>query len=143
MKKIYVIATSDRRILTAANVTDIPTLLKENETIEGEWFYGKPDELDKFFETKPDQLDYFLKGFSYWIDAKVKGYIEKKEKYRKLKKTLKKFSETLFKKLRNLANSIANEVKKVIRPQSEMYNEQRKQKQLYRQLTSGPINMHL
>jgi hypothetical protein len=136
MKNICIIATNNRRILTVKNVTDIPRLLGENETIEGRWFYGGPEELHKFLDTYPDKVTYFLKAFSYWIDTKVKGYAEVQNRYGKLKGEMKKFSTILFKKIRGLAVRIAKQVKKILKPKRAMYDEAREFKKMCRRPTS-------
>ncbi|MEI7557393.1 MAG: hypothetical protein WCJ45_00635 [bacterium] len=128
MKRIHVIATSQKRIITVGCPTDIPRLLNKNEDIQGEWYYHNPEGLEEFLHDHADQLDYFLKGFSYWIMSKVKGFPEKSSRYGKLKRTIKEFSESLFKKIRVLSGRIAKEIRKVVKPKRVIYNEQRKQK---------------
>ena len=139
MKKIHVIATSEKRVITVACATDIPELLKENESIQGEWFYKNPNQLKEFLDEYPDKLEYFLKGFSYWIMFKVKGHNEHQGRYGKLKREIQKFSEDLFKKIRGLASRIAKEVRKVLKPKRAMYDEERKQKKIYRASSSYQI----
>ena len=139
MKKIRVVATNQRRILTVACASDMPRLLEKNEIIEGQWFYAGPPELDEFFEANPNSLEYFLEGFSYWIMSKVKGFSEDQNRYGKLKQEIHHFSKKLFTKLRNLASVIANEVKKVIKPKKARYDEARKIKKMYQKLTAQPI----
>jgi len=143
MKKIHVIATSKRRILTVACPSDIPGLLEEAEIIQAEWFYEKPDGLENFLGLNPDALQYFLQGFSDWIDFHVKGYAEKQNHYGELKKKIQKFSETLFEKLRGLATRIAKQVKKIIKPKKIVYEEERLQKKMYRNLTCHPIELYV
>lgn len=138
MKKIHVIATSDRKFLTVACPSDIPGLLK-GATIKNEWFYEQPKELEDFFKANPDQVKYFLKGFSYWITSKVRGFDEK-NRYQSLKRKIKKFSKDLLEQIRGLATRIAKEIKKVIRPRKAVYEEQRKTNKVYQNLTSGEVD---
>jgi len=134
MKKIHIIATSDRKIFTVACPSDIPTLLR-GATIEKEWFYEQPKELYDFFKTNPDQLTYFLKGFSYWIESKVKGFGEK-TRYQKLKRIIKEFSQTLLEKIRGLSTRIAKEVKTVVKSKKEKYKEEKRKQRIYERISS-------
>jgi len=130
MKKIHVIATSEQRILTIACQTVMPKILRKNETIQGEWFYKNPDELEEFLNQNPDEIEYFLKGFSYWIKAKWKGFNEHPKRYGKLKRAIKDFSEELFEEIRGLATRIAKQVRKVLKSRKTIYHELRKLKNL-------------
>lgn len=138
MKKIHVITTNDGRILTVACASDIPGLLA-GASVEGEWFIDKPDQLDEFLETNTEQLKIFLKVFSNWIEFRVKGSAENKELYTEFKKKMETFSETLFEKVRKLAKMIAKLIKEFLHPKEDQYKEERLQKKVYRQSTSGPI----
>ena len=94
MKKIHVIATSNRRILTIAYMSEIPKLLKKDEQIKAEWFYNKPAELSEFLKTNPKLLKKFLQEFSNWIEFRVKGYAKIKKTIQNLKKKIKKSIKT-------------------------------------------------
>ncbi len=124
MKKIHVIATTTRRVITVACQTDIPRLLNRNE-IQDEWFYESPDMLEDFLNQQPDILEYFLKGFSYWIECRVKGFNEHPQRYGKLKRLIRTFSKQLFEDVRRLAIRIAKQVRKVIKPIKQQYKDLR------------------
>jgi hypothetical protein len=139
MKKLHVIATSDKRMLAVVCPSDIPKVLRESEIIMGEWFYRTPKELQEFIKENPNILQYFLKGFAYWVEFKVHGFNEHPGRFGKLKRTIQRFSTDLFQRIRALSGRIAEEIKKIIKPKKALYQEQRNQKLIYRIITSKKI----
>ena len=127
MKKIHVIATSDRRLLILSCPSDLPRVLKKNEQWEKEWIYKPPTGLQEFLHEYPETLQGFLEAFSYWVEFRAKGHIENTKRYEAFEKKVKKFSEDLLTRIRGLASRIAKQVAKIWRPKYH-YDEYREKK---------------
>lgn len=136
MSNLRIVCTDRRRILAISHPTAIEGMLETEENIVKNWYYNQPQELQSFLRVYPEKEDDVLKAFSYWIIRKVMGFCEQQNKYGLIKRELQNFSKSLFTKLRGLAGRIAKQIKRVLKPKKTVYDEQRKQKQVYRRLTS-------
>ena len=116
MKRIRVAYTDQNRIIAIPNPTAIALLLKTKESIVNNWYYNQPQELESFLKLHPEKEDHILKAFAYWVMQKVKGFHEEQNKYGKLKRELKAFSNHLFKSLRAIAGKIARDIQRFLFP---------------------------
>ncbi len=116
MKIIRIAYTDNRQILAIGKPTQIASLLKNNERIVKNWYYNQPQELELFLKENPNKEDLILKAFSYWVLQKLMGFEENQNRYGRLKRDLKKFSEKLFKALRAIAGKIASDILKFLHP---------------------------
>ena len=126
MKTIRIIATSEGRVLVISCPSDLPRLVKDDETTK-EWFYEPPKGFHEFIHENPKELQQFIKAFGYWIEFRVKGFIEDLKRFEEFEEKVKRFSDNLLIKLRALASRIAKQVAKVLRNKSH-YDEYREKK---------------
>lgn len=128
MGHLRIVCTDQKRILAVFHPTAITGILKAEECIVKNWYYNQPQELESFLKLYPEKEEDVLKAFAYWILTKAKRFYEQRNRYGVIKCELKNFSKTLFTKLRGLASRIAKQVKRILKPERQIYDEQREKK---------------
>jgi hypothetical protein len=112
MKRIWVVLTTDRRVLCISAPSEKRNLLRPGERIEKDFFYHLPRGLESFFLANPEEQALFPKGFAYWVICRAFGSEENQDLYGLLKRKISEYSTRLFRAVRGLAGRIANEIKK-------------------------------
>lgn len=130
MRTTHIIITPKNKIWVAESASQADALRlngKKAKTI----FCTMPKELKDFFQQNPEEKSLFTKAFAYWIHVKAKGKQENQKLYGMLKRKLFDFSKKLFRRVRNIANSIAKKVLSFWHHQNKIQKQEKRMKRKY------------
>ena len=86
--------------------------LMEGQKLKKIVWQNNPYGLNEFLEENPDQKDVVYKAIHYWAQCALKKVEFKEDAYGILKRKLSEFGDKLYRRVRNIASSVAALFKK-------------------------------